>query len=316
MAWTLRNSGERSGNVGNQWTCDFIRSVPNTVKEEFRLSTMYAKYTEAFKIPILGANNVDDDALKRACYVIRFMMGDRRDLRQIMYKKWGRVVIMDSNAYTQMIPEHSLTDHIFRGSRGLGGTLHIPVTTAGEENMLCHSSDRQHGEDYLVHTFAQAMHKISINVGQPDFKNRLADAYTDARRKQLWESSKADDTVEEYFSEGVQTFFNVQAPYSYGIHNDIDNRDKLGRYDPALHDLISEVFPCMNEIIDRCDDQGKAYCSINIIYKQPLILHQTDFTYHNIVKHTMYSVDVDPLPTFLFILKDHYVHYELSYMDL
>ena len=27
-------------------------------------------------------------------------------------------------------------------ARGLGGTLHIPVSSAGEENVMCHDDDR------------------------------------------------------------------------------------------------------------------------------------------------------------------------------
>ncbi|XP_072051202.1 uncharacterized protein [Amphiura filiformis] len=269
MQFVLRNAGERPGTVGNQWSCDNITSVPTPVKEDFRLSGLYTKYTEAFKIPILGTSLADDDAMKRACYVIRFMLGDRRDLRQTIYKKWGRVAIMDGNEYTQNVPEHSHTDRIMRGVRGLGGTLHIPVTSVGEENLLCRSADPNRGEDILIHNFAHALQKISIRVAQPNFQERLALAYNKARRRGLWENTKADDTVEEYFAEGVQIFFNVQHSYKYGVHNDIDTRDKLGRYDPELHDLITEVFPCMNHIVDRCADQAD-------ILKQPLKMNCKD----------------------------------------
>ncbi len=257
MQFVLRNYGDRHGTVGNQWTCDNITAVPDWIKEDFRLSGLYTKYTSAFKIPILGTSLADDDAMKRACYIVRFMLGDRRDLRQMMYKKWTRIAVMDVNELTQNIPEHSQTDRILRSVRGLGGTLHIPVTSVGEENLKCIRADKHWGEDNLVHNFAHAMHKIGMTLAQPNFQERLAMAYNTARRRGLWANTLADDTVEEYFAEGVQTFFNVQGPYKYGVHNDIDNRDKLGRYDPTLHDLISEVFPCMNKIVDRCDDQGE-----------------------------------------------------------
>lgn len=35
-----------------------------------------------------------DTALKRACYVVRFMLADRRALRKYMYRYFGRVGIM------------------------------------------------------------------------------------------------------------------------------------------------------------------------------------------------------------------------------
>lgn len=54
----------------------------------------YRKYTHAYNIPIVSTSAVPDAALKRACYVVRFMLGDRRILRRYMYRYYGRVGIM------------------------------------------------------------------------------------------------------------------------------------------------------------------------------------------------------------------------------
>ena len=55
-------------------------------------------------------------------------------------------------------------------------------------------------------------------------------------------------TVREYFAEGAQSFFNchTSATPTNGIHNNIDTRQKLLRYDPDLYRLLEEVFPCRN----------------------------------------------------------------------
>ena len=65
-------------------------------------------------------------------------------------------------------------------------------------------------------------------------------------------------TWKEYFAEGVQSYFNVNAYASPpdGIHNKINTRDKLRQYDPTLFGLVKEVFPCQNLIQDRCDRTG------------------------------------------------------------
>ena len=62
-------------------------------------------------------------------------------------------------------------------------------------------------------------------------------------------------TDREYFAEGTQSFFNVNA-YSdppNGIHNTINTRDKLRYYDPTLYGLVKEVFPCGNKFLKRCE---------------------------------------------------------------
>ena len=40
---------------------------------------------------------VADEALKRACYVVRFLFADRKDIRDNMYKYFGRVAVIGKN---------------------------------------------------------------------------------------------------------------------------------------------------------------------------------------------------------------------------
>ena len=56
------------------------------------------------------------------------------------------------------IPEYShLPDWWNRRSRGLGGTLDIPLSCGGEENLLCLEEDRSHGDDIFFHETAHAV---------------------------------------------------------------------------------------------------------------------------------------------------------------
>ena len=54
---------------------------------------------------------------------------------------------------------------------------------------------------------------------------------------------------------GVQSYFEVNnySPTPNGIHGPTNTRAKLQRYDPALYNLVREVFPCGNRIHKRCD---------------------------------------------------------------
>ena len=62
-------------------------------------------------------------------------------------------------------------------------------------------------------------------------------------------------TIQEYFAEGVQSFFDVNAfsRTANGVHNHVNTRAKLRTYDPTLFRLLKEVFPCMNRYHKRCN---------------------------------------------------------------
>lgn len=87
-------------------------------------SPFYQKYTNAYAIPIIASERVSDEAIQRACYVVRVMLADRRDLRQEMYKKYMRVAILAENELTIHIPEHSHLDESYNERiRSIGGEV-------------------------------------------------------------------------------------------------------------------------------------------------------------------------------------------------
>ncbi|XP_071965612.1 uncharacterized protein [Antedon mediterranea] len=255
--YVQRNIGVRQGGISDKWQCDEVISVPGNVRKSFGLSFFYRKYLHAYNIPILGSHRVSDAALRRACYTLRFLLADRRDLRYTMYVNYFRVAVMAQGENTHNIPEHSHLPDVFNlDIRGLPGTLHMPITTAAEENILCFKNDSKRGEDLFVHNLAHTIHKIAAVTRIADFQTKLRRAYWNARRTGLWLDTRADDTSEEYFAEGVQSFFGVQSKRTPGSHNEINSRLKLQRYDPKLYDLMMELFPCANSIVDRCNKKG------------------------------------------------------------
>ena len=257
LQYTLRNVGARGGASGSQWRCDRVTEVPQNIRAEFRLSYSYRKFAHAYNIPILGTEWADDEAMKRACYVVRFLFADRRDLREAFYRSWGRIAVMSKEEVTINIPEHSHLPELYNSARGLGGTLHIPVASGATENLLCQKDDPNKKEDMFVHVLGHTIRRISITMILATFQSRLMGAYMTSRTNGLWTNTRALYTVDEYFAQGVLAFFNVSAPYHEGTYNEINTREKLERYDPGLYSLIKEVFPCMNTIVDRCDDQSE-----------------------------------------------------------
>ncbi|XP_022095542.1 uncharacterized protein LOC110981859 isoform X2 [Acanthaster planci] len=254
LQYTLRNTGNREGASGSEWLCHTVTEVPIAVRAQFRLSYAYRKYAQAYNIPILGTARANEDAMTRACYVVRFLLADRRDLREALYRAWGRIAVMDDDEVTVNIPEHSHLPELYNSLRGLGGTLHIPVASGATENLICLENDPNSGQDMFVHTMAHTIRRVSITTMTSTYNSRLLGAYVNARKTDLWANTRAQYTADEYFAQGVMSFFNVITD------SEIDSREKLQRYDPALYNLVKEVFPCMNTIVDRCDaDQSKIY---------------------------------------------------------
>ena len=243
-------------------TCDVIQAVPEDVRTELSLDSFYHKYTDAYGIPILSSSQVADEALQRACYVVRVMLADRKDVRDALHDGHGRVAIIGITELTTDIPEHSFLPDVFNDrARGLGGITYVPITSVSEENLLClgEHRDRWYEEDLLVHEFAHSIHIWGINKVDPTFQTNLEAAYKNASEAGLWRNTYAISRSMEYFAEGVQKFFNVDThrDITDGIHNNISTHEELMQYDKTLFDIISEVFPCGNEVISRCHNQSK-----------------------------------------------------------
>ena len=78
-------------------------------------------------------------------------------------------------------------------------------------------------------------------------------------------------TDREYLAEGTQSFFednDEQIPPN-GIHNFVNTRAELFSYDRQLYDFITEIFPCKNKLLIRCDAiKGKTGRSLQAIFCQ------------------------------------------------
>ncbi|KAK7090224.1 uncharacterized protein [Littorina saxatilis] len=253
----------RSGDATETHSCYHVRgppeelSDPNVMRPNGVDTTFYQKYTEAYGIPILGTSNITDDALKRACYTVRFLFAGHSGIRTMFYKLGGRFAIMSATEVTLDFPEFSTMASRWNSrARGLGGTWQKPITTGAEENLLCYKTDRYYSEDIFLHESAHAVDLIAAWAVITGFRQAVRDAFSHANDTGLWHNTYAATNAVEYWAEGVQTYFNVNArgsPGGNGVHNDIDTRRELEYYDPTLFQLIQEVFPCNNAYLKRCE---------------------------------------------------------------
>ncbi len=133
-------------------------------------------------------------------------------------------------------------DERHRGG-GVGPTDARPVVAIAEENLLCYGSDVFPYEDILVHEFAHGVLTMGVErqSGGKEFRSRLEEAYENALAAGLWENTYAGENPDEYWAEGVQSWFGLNDPPG-PIHNEINTRAKLEAYDPVLAGLIQETF--------------------------------------------------------------------------
>lgn len=158
------------------------------------------RHYNMYFFPIPASSRVSDNALKRACYVTRFLFADSFAVRNSFFQRSGRTAVIGQNEGTTSIPEHSFLPAWWNDrARGLGATDHAPVSTGGEENLLCYRNDRYPNEDIFLHEFSHGVHNLGAKYAINGWNQRLARQYSVARQRGLWRNTYSMSTVEEYF---------------------------------------------------------------------------------------------------------------------
>lgn len=221
-----------------------VTPVPDSLREQFKLSPFYKKHVDVHGFPVVSSERVSDRGLLEAAHLIHQMIGHRKDILEALTKNKVRFAVMAPTEMTTDIPEHSdlkPKDYWDRRARGLGATRARPAVSCGEENLLNLPGDRYSTENILVHEFGHAIHEMGMSRVDPTFDGRLRKAYDQAMNKGLWKNTYAATNHKEYWAEGVQSYFDTNRAND-NQHNDINTREKLVRYDPDLFKLIEEVF--------------------------------------------------------------------------
>ena len=220
-----------------------VGPVPEALREQVGLAPFYQKHLAVAGFPVVGSANVSDAALCEAAWIVRHMVGPRDDLLQTMAANKVRLVVMAWNEYTTDVPEHSqLRSKVFwdRRARGLGATLHNPVVSCAEENLLCYPNDPYSTENILIHEFAHAIHGTAGPALGADFEGRLQAAFKNATERGLFQGTYAGSNPSEYWAEAVQDWFDNNRQND-SLHNHVNTRGELKEYDPELAQLVADV---------------------------------------------------------------------------
>jgi len=220
-----------------------VEPVSKSIRDQFHLAGFYKKQVVLEGFPILGSEKVSDFALLEARYIIAQMLRGREDIIQGLIKRNIRCAVMAVNEFTTDIPEHSdlkPAGYWNRRARGLGPTRPRPCISCAEENLLQYPGDPYSTENILIHEFGHCIHE-GLKAIDAGFDSRLRATFKKATEKGLWKGKYAGRNRDEYWAEGVQSYFGSNRENDHD-HNHVNTRKELEEYDPDLYGLINEVF--------------------------------------------------------------------------
>jgi hypothetical protein len=204
----------------------------------------YKKYISASGYPIVASERVNDYALFEAAYLVNLMLAKRPDVKKAMIESGSRLCVLAYNEFTTDQPDFAwLTpkDYWDRRARGLGGSATDPLCSCAEENLLGYPGDPYAAENILIHEFAHNIHLRGMARVDKTFDHRVKATYGCAIAAGLWKGTYAATNPDEYFAEGVQSWFDNNREND-SDHNHVNTRAELTAYDPGLAALCHEVF--------------------------------------------------------------------------
>nr|WP_247713617.1 glycoside hydrolase [Qipengyuania sphaerica] len=232
--------------------------------ESAGVEPFYTKYVSARGIPILSSDRVPDEALLAARDMASGLLAYRPDLAEWLVANDYRVAIIAEEEALLDLPDKAhwkkparddprltrcelkhydtrigaLTDRAYwdARARGIGG----PRTVGSEEDVLGRYSTRYWGETIFVHEMAHNV-LFAIEAVDPSLYSEVEAAYANALENDLWLNEYATTTIQEYWAEGTQIWFNSNRLVVVDGRRILDHPD-LKEYDPRLYAALGKAY--------------------------------------------------------------------------
>lgn len=239
-------------------------AVPTAPPKSLGLDPFYAKYLDAGGIPITSSAKVPDAVLEKARSIVLQMLAFRPDLKAELVREGYRVAIMAQSESTLDLPEQSswkkpakddprltrcerkhyqerigrLTDRQYWDwrARGMGGRL----TSGAVEDLLGLPTSRYYGETIFVHEFGHDVLE-AIRNADPALYAAVERAYAHAKAKDLWHHEYAMTTVDEYWANGTQFWYDSNKLEVMNGRQVLSDAD-LKAYDPELYAVLARAY--------------------------------------------------------------------------
>lgn len=239
-------------------------SGPQRPPEALRAETFYTKYVSTDGIPILSSDRVPDKALVAARDMTSGLFAHRPDLAEWLVANDYRVAIIaeeealldlpdkanwtkparddprltrcELKHYDVRIGAKSDRQYWDERARGIGGKR----TAGSEEDILGLPTTRYWGETIFVHEMAHNV-LFAIEAVDPALYAEVEAAYANALAKDLWLNEYATTTIQEYWAEGTQIWFNSNRRVMVGGRQILNHPD-LAAYDPRLYAALAQAY--------------------------------------------------------------------------
>jgi hypothetical protein len=255
--------------MANAMIGDYGKFLVRRPPASLGLDSFYQKYVDAEGIPIISSPRVPDAALLVARDIVETELANRPDIRHELVHEHARVGVMAIDEGTTDLPEQrnwkkptrddprltrceranygkiaAMTDQQYwnNRARGMGGRY----TTSAAENLLGVPHTRYYGENILVHEFSHGI-LSAVKKVDPALYGRVQAAYRHAKAAGLWKGTYSAVTVQEYWAEGTQYWFNSNKVFELPRVFVLSDQD-LRKYDPMLYAVLGEVYGDIHHI--------------------------------------------------------------------
>ena len=237
------------------WMCEHDVANHGQMREQilesFQISTRPAEYYKQFMlakgVTIKANETVDPAAVEAGAEIVDVMLSGRPDIAQCMARRRGDLAIVPRDQALTSLPEYQhlegTTDFTGRRRdnfdiRGVGGVPGLPVSSAGEEQLL--GNLEPHHPYYpfrglvAVHEFAHGIQNLCFTQADHDQWNGF---YEEAVQAELYPGSHMMANVNEYFAVMTTWYFEVTAELG-----EVSDRDELKERFPKVFRALDEIY--------------------------------------------------------------------------
>jgi hypothetical protein len=252
----------------NDWRYHPLRKQPSVTAPpaRFKVDRYYSKFTYAREFPVIGSAQVSDEAMLKANDTVRKMFAYRHDILKALMADGARLIVLGRRERLSDLPEFQASKDQagFDEVRFLDYNPSLKIMVVPEENVLGLREDPFAGRCMVVGVFARAFYQVTgsrpvianfdqrrdkqqyeLRVKRLDveFGDRVGKLYEAATAKALWKGTPAARDRAEYWSAGVEAYFDAagdgQAPNL--ADRPVTTREGLKAYDPDLYALVDET---------------------------------------------------------------------------
>jgi hypothetical protein len=211
--------------------------------------TFFRKQLVVNGLPIIGSANVSDNAFFETRKQLQGMFSGNSAL-------WEKVrngapsntyfIVIGKNEGVLDIPQYKWLAVSYPGtdwnarSRGFGGLIQSPYTSAPEENILCLANNRYWDMSVLIHEMGHTV----MNVGYYGHTtpNQFTTAYSASLAANKWaKNSYMMSNVDEYFADGSLVWFDATHG-NFFDHPRTRSTLVSTAYDTNISNLLSSIY--------------------------------------------------------------------------